>query len=105
MSAGVEVWGLLLEHAFMRLNLERVEDGTHENLKGFIDMLSVVGVRIEGISKNFFLRDGKWSSKVNFSALKEDFINLKSQRGGKILFNELSELKKEIVNAVKANKE
>ena len=32
-SVAVEAYGLLCTHAFMRLNLERISDGTHENLK------------------------------------------------------------------------
>ena len=101
MSAGVEAWGLLLEHAFTRLNLERIEDGTHEGLRGFIIMLSILGVHIEGIAKNYFLKNYKWSDKINFAVLKDDFMSLRKERNGNILFDTLAELNKEIVRAVK----
>lgn len=47
LSAGVEAFGLLCDHAFSRLNLNRVHDGTHERLEGFARMIRVLGFQIE----------------------------------------------------------
>ena len=54
-TAAVEVFGLLCTHAFMRLNLERVSDATHENLRTLVKMLSVLGFKEEGVIENGFL--------------------------------------------------
>ena len=102
-SAGVEAFGLLCTHAFMRLNLERVSDGTHENLKKFVTMLSVMGFQEEGIIKKWFFRDDKWYSRIIFGVLREDFLTLQSLRSGKILFENKQELDRAIIEAVKTS--
>jgi RimJ/RimL family protein N-acetyltransferase len=102
-SAGVEVFGLLAQHAFTRLNLHRIEDSTHEKLSTFIKMLSVLGFTIEGIGKDYFLRDGAWSDKIYFSLLEEDFVRLQNMRAGHILFETHDELLLAIKEKVKGN--
>lgn len=103
-SAGVEAYGLLCTHAFMRLNLERISDATHENLKNFVTMLSVIGFQEEGTIEKWFLRDDKWYSKINFGILREDFFSLLSSRAGKILFENKYELDRAIISAIKMSK-
>jgi RimJ/RimL family protein N-acetyltransferase len=103
-SAAVEAYGLLCAHAFMRLNLERISDATHENLKKLVTMLSVIGFQEEGIREKWFFRDDKWYSKINFGILREDFLSLQSLRSGKILFENKKELDRAIIEAVKASK-
>lgn len=95
----IEVWGLLIEHAFMRLNLHRVYDGTHQELKKLVDILSVLGVKEEGVSKDHFLRDDQYFDKINFAILKKDFLLLKQERKGYILFEDYKDLQKEIIKA------
>jgi len=102
-SAAVEVYGLLCTHAFTRLNLERISDATHENLKKLVTMLSVIGFKEEGIIEKWFFRDDKWSSKINFGILREDFFLLQSSRSGKILFENKLELDRAIIEAVKTS--
>jgi len=102
-SAGVEVFGLLCTHAFMRLNLERIHDATHENLKALVSMLSVIGFKEEGIMEKYFLRDNNWYSKINFAIFREDFLELQSARSGKILFENRQALQRAIIDAVKAS--
>ena len=101
MSACIEVFGLLTEHAFMKLNLERIEEGTHEALLKLVKMLSVIGYEIEGVSKRYFLKDNVWSSKINYSVLKDDFLKLRSERDNKILFSDYNDLKRAIINSLK----
>ena len=103
-SAAVEAYGLLCTHAFMRLNLERISDATHESLKKLVTMLSVIGFQEEGIIEKWFLRDDKWYSKINFGVLREDFFSLQSLRSGKILFENKQELDRAIIEAVKKSK-
>ena len=103
-SAAVEAYGLLCTHAFMRLNLERISDATHENLKKLVTMLSVIGFQEEAIMEKWFLRDDKWYSKINYVVFREDFFSLQSLRSGKILFENKQELDRAIIEAVKKSK-
>jgi RimJ/RimL family protein N-acetyltransferase len=103
-SATVEAFGLLCTHAFTRLNLERVSDATHENLKKLVTMLSVIGFQEEAIMEKWFLRDDKWYSKINYVVFREDFFSLQSLRSGKILFENKQELDRAIIEAVKTSK-
>lgn len=99
-STGVEVYGLLVEHAFMRLNLHRIEDATHEKLLTFVRMLGVLGFKVEGRGQQYFLKDGVWSDKIYFSLLVDDFFRLRAERGGHILFSSHNELLSAIKNSV-----
>lgn len=100
-TAAVETYGLLCHHAFMRLNLEGVHDATHEKLKYLVNMLSVIGFKEEGVVERFFHRDNCWYSKIMFGILRNDFLELSSQRGGNILFDDISELKRAIIDSIK----
>jgi ribosomal-protein-alanine N-acetyltransferase len=100
-STAVEVFGLLLEHAFTRLNLNRVGDATHEKLKSLLKMLSVLGFKEEGCSKEFFLRDGQFSDAIHYGVLSKDYFRLREVRKGKILFDDLDSLNKAIVGAMR----
>jgi len=99
-SAGIEAYGLLVEHAFMRLNLHRIEDATHENLLLFLRMLGVLGFKEEGRGKQYFYKDGVWADKIYFSLLAADFLLLREKRGGRILFSTHDELLSAIKNSV-----
>ena len=100
-SAGVEVYGLLLNHAFNRLNLHRVEDACHEQLEPFVKMLGVLGVEKEFVSKDYFLRDGHWSDRIHFSVLADNFRKLALLRNGNILYESYEDLLSAIVNSVR----
>jgi RimJ/RimL family protein N-acetyltransferase len=101
MSAGVEAFGLMTHHAFMRMNLERIEDGTHEKLLNFIKMISIYGYHIEGISKKYFLKDNKWSDKINFAIIKDDYIKFLRSNDDKPIFINHEVLLKKIVESLK----
>lgn len=100
-TTAVEVYGLLCNHAFMRLNLEGIHDGTHEELRKLIKMLSVIGFKEEGLIKKYFYRNNCWHSKIMFGILREDFIELSSQRGGNILFDDITNLQRALINSMK----
>ena len=95
-STGIEVYGLLIEHAFNRLNMNRVQDGTHKKLVKFVQMLQSIGFKQDGICKEYYFRDGKFEDLIMFSVLAKDFYKLKTQRGGFILFKEYKDLVEEI---------
>mgnify|MGYP000858242016 FL=1 len=100
-TTAVEVYGLLCNHAFMRLNLEGIHDATHEELRKLIKMLSVIGFKEEGLIEKYFYRNNCWHSKVMFGILRTDFIELCSQRGGNILFDDINELQRAVVDSIK----
>ena len=95
-STGVEAFGLMADHAFNRLNLNRIEEGTHEKLEIFVKMLKSIGFKKDGVAKEYFLRNGVFSDKIMYSLLCRDFQKLKKDRQGAILFRKYDELLKEI---------
>ena len=100
-TASVEVFGLLCTHAFMRLNLERIDDAAHEKLKLIVTMFSVIGFIEECISERYFFRDNQWYSRISFAILRENFLKLQTERGGNILFDNKNQLQRSIIDAVK----
>tara|TARA_X000000950_G_scaffold289243_2_gene411185 strand:- start:7851 stop:8489 length:639 start_codon:yes stop_codon:yes gene_type:complete len=96
-TAGVETYGLLLEHAFTRLNLIRVHNATHEKLSQFLKMLSVVGFEYEGRAKQYFIKDGERSDAIYFAALADNYMKIKEKRNGCVLF----ETKEQLVDAIR----
>jgi RimJ/RimL family protein N-acetyltransferase len=101
-STAVQVYGLILDHAFCRLNLNRVGDATHENLGPLVKMLSVIGFSQEGRFRDYFYRDGGRSDAICFSVLQHEFLKLKESRSGNILFDSLDHLESAVVKAVKS---
>ena len=85
-TAGVETFALLLDHAFMRLNLIRVHDSTHEKLLNFVKMIGVLGFEYEGRAKQYYIQDGERYDAIYFAVLAETYFNLKKKRSGNILY-------------------
>jgi len=102
-STGVEAYGLLTQHAFCRLNLNRVSDATHERCLKFVSMLQVLGFEIEGRGRQHYLRDGEYSDSVFFGVLSEDFFRLRNERGGPILYETHEELMRSILNMLSSD--
>ena len=100
-TTSIEAFGLIINHAFTRLNLNRIEDATHEDLFKLVKMLELIGFKVEGRGKEFFFKDGVWKDKIMFSLLAKDYFDLKKQRNGNILFSSKSELLNEIRNILK----
>ena len=102
MTAGVEAFGLMTHHAFMRLNLERIEDGTHEKAMNFVKMVSIFGYQIDGISKRYFFKNDAWSDKINFSIIRPDYLRVLKENSDNPLMSDLATLQKQIVNSLKS---
>lgn len=103
LSAGIEAYGLLAEHAFLRLNLNRISDGTHEKLETFVKMLNVLGFQLEGRGRQHFMKDGMVGDVLYFGLLASEFLSLRAKRNGKILFSTHEELIREIKRSVVIN--
>ncbi|WP_119417823.1 GNAT family N-acetyltransferase [Desertibaculum subflavum] len=102
LTAGVEAFGLVCDHAFSRLNLNRVADGTHEKLEPFARMIGVLGFAIEGRGRQDYLRDGRAYDQILFGCLAADFLRLKVERDGRILFATVDELTRAVVQSVRS---
>jgi ribosomal-protein-alanine N-acetyltransferase len=100
-TTAIEAFGLMANHAFVRLNLNRIEDSTHEDLLKLVMMLEVIGFKVDGRGKEFFLKDGVWKDKIMFSLLAADFFNLKKLRNGDILFSSKDDLLTELKKVLK----
>mgnify|MGYP006107743835 CR=1 FL=1 len=101
LTSAFEATALMTHHAFTRLNIKRIEDSTHENLEIWIKMLSLLGYKEEGRGKFYFLKDNKWSSKIMFSAIDEDYFKILNDRNGFVLFEKLEDLVNSIKESVK----
>jgi RimJ/RimL family protein N-acetyltransferase len=91
-TTGLESIGLITEHAFDRLNLNKVSGGAHEDLDSWIDMLASLGYKKEAIIGNEFFRNNRFSSLIRFSLLAEDFNLLRVRRDGQYLCDSAQEL-------------
>ena len=99
LSVGIEAFGLMIDHGFCRLNLNRIADGTHEKLATFVKMLEIIGFQVEGCGRQQFLRDGNYYDSIQFGVIAEDFFKLREARAGSILFDSEEKLNSAIVAA------
>jgi ribosomal-protein-alanine N-acetyltransferase len=104
LTTGVEAFGLICDHGFSRLNLNRIADGTHEKLEPFAHMIGVLGFEIEGRGRQDYMRDGRTYDQILFGCLAADFFRLKAERNGEILFASLDELSRAVILAVQGRK-
>ena len=104
-TSAIEAIGLLVEHGFNRLNLNRIYGGAHESLSDWDSMLKCLGFIIEGKLREDFLRKGQYKDTLKFSLLKREFEELIKQRDGKYLFENSGMLYKKAISYLKEKKE
>lgn len=91
-GAPLEAMALLMKHAFERLNLDMLRAGQHEGLWQWVNILSLIGFRIDGYRPNAGVRNRASYGVFLTSVCAEDFCALQSERGGDILAPSLDEL-------------
>ena len=91
-TAVVEAFGLLTDHAFRKLKLNRVFDATHENLINLIKMLGIFGYDVEGLGREHFLKNDIVNDLIYFGTTKREFMEQLNSRDGKLLFENKGEL-------------
>lgn len=64
---------LILQHAFNKLNLQRIQLGVHEDNKAALSLYEKLGFQKEGVWRNYFLRNGKYSNMIFMSLLSNEF--------------------------------
>lgn len=70
---------LLLEYAFLTLNLRKVCSAAFLENKGSIQHNKNCGYVVEGILKKHWYRDGTYHNKVLLSVFKKDWMKIKKQ--------------------------
>ncbi len=84
-GAALEAMALMTSHAFDRLNLQVLYAGQHERLWKWVNTLSLIGYKVEGLRKHQGFRNGKPYDVILTGVTAEDFYNLRSERNGDIL--------------------
>lgn len=91
-GAALEAVALLTQHAFNRLNLQRVYGGQHAGLWQWMNSLELIGYQLDGYSRDYGLRNGKKYDVATYSITATRFYDLQKQRGGNICTASLSTL-------------
>lgn len=65
--------GLVIEHGFQTLNLERIGCGTFETNSGMIKVAESLGMREEGRRRKAVFKDGQYVDLVEFGILRHEF--------------------------------
>lgn len=71
---GTEVAKLLIEHAFNRLNLNKVWLGVNTQNKGAVRSFEKAGFVREGILRQEIYRNGRYYDVVRMSILKQEYL-------------------------------
>ena len=79
-GAALEAMALMTEHAFERLNLNRLYAGQHEGLWKWVNSLELIGYKIEGYRRQGGIR-GKAYDIVFTGIIAEDYFRIKKERG------------------------
>jgi len=85
-GAALEAMYLLTSHAFERLNLIRLSAGQHEKLWKWINLLELIGYRIEGYRKQAGLR-GETYDIVLTGITADDYYRFKNEKRNPVSFS------------------
>ena len=66
----------MLSHAFMNLNLQRVELTVNEDNEAAIHLYEKVGFSREGLKRMAHYKNGRFLNMVMYSILKEEFLHI-----------------------------
>ena len=91
-GAPLEAMALMIEYGFDRLNLNKIWAGQVINLYKWVNLLELIGFRIEGYNEATYIRDGKIQDGIWTGVTAERFYQLRAERAGKICTNNLGEL-------------
>ena len=80
-GVSIEAWGLLVQHAFENLPLDRIYAGSHEGLRRWVESLSTIGFEIDSTTPDGFVKDGQLVGTILYSCLRSKFEELKLKHG------------------------
>ena len=72
---GGEALKLLLDYAFLEMNLHRVSLRVFSFNEKAIKLYERLGFKQEGISRQFLFREGKWHDLVHMGILQQEYIS------------------------------
>ncbi|WP_312116913.1 GNAT family N-acetyltransferase [Brevibacillus reuszeri] len=72
---GSEALKLLLDYAFLEMNLHRVSLRVFSFNEKAIKLYERIGFQHEGISRQFMFRAGKWHALVHMGILQEEYVS------------------------------
>ncbi len=84
-GAALEAMALMTAHAFDRLNLQKLYAGQHEGLWKWVNTLTLIGYKTEGLRRHHGFRNGMPYDVILTGVIAEDFFKLRMERGGDIL--------------------
>lgn len=84
-EASIEAMALMTEYGFDRSNLLKINAGQSEGLWKWVNVLELLGYRIEGYIESFMVRDGVVQNGVHTGITAERFYGLRRERGGSIM--------------------
>ncbi len=80
-GVSLEAWGLLTQHAFETLPLDRIYGGSHEGLRRWVESLGAIGYVIESTMADGFLKDGQSVPVIYYSCHRSGFEALIEKHG------------------------
>lgn len=69
-----EASDLIIEHGFVRLNLERIYCGTSEDNIGMQKLAMYLGMQQEGVRRNALYKNGKYRNVINYGLLRAEYL-------------------------------
>jgi RimJ/RimL family protein N-acetyltransferase len=84
-GAALEAMALMTTHAFDRLNLQKLYAGQHEGLWKWVNVLALIGYKVEGLRRHQGFRNGRPYDVILTGITSEDFFNIRTERNGDIL--------------------
>lgn len=70
-----EASDLILEHGFIRMNMERIYCGTAEDNVGMQKLAHYMGMRQEGVRRNALYKNGKYKNIINYGLLRNEYLD------------------------------
>lgn len=84
-GAALEAMALMTTHAFDRLNLQKIYAGQHEELWKWVNVLSLIGYKVEGLRRQHGFRGGMSYDIILTGVTADDYYRLRSERKGDVL--------------------
>tara|TARA_X000000950_G_scaffold281505_1_gene378266 strand:+ start:650 stop:1282 length:633 start_codon:yes stop_codon:yes gene_type:complete len=101
-TVALESLGLLVQHGFEKLNLNKIYGGANYGLKDWVKMMETLGFKKEGVRKQEFLRDNKYIDLIDFCVFSKDYLKIKKSRNNKYLFDSKGKLYKDAISKLKS---
>ena len=79
--AGLESYGLLTQYGFQNFPIEKLWAGSHEGLRSWVELLELIGYKIEAELPSEFWDEGESSSLLRYACYRSKFEELVEKNG------------------------